>query len=40
VLARVAVDHRFRVNERMEDAAPQAPPGQRSNEALDGIGQE
>jgi hypothetical protein len=38
VLAKVAVDRRLQVDERMEDAALQAPPGQRCEKALDGIG--
>ena len=38
VLAKVAVDRRLQVDERMEDAALQAPPGQRGEKALDGIG--
>ena len=37
VLAKVAIDRRLQVDERMEDAALQAPPGQRGEKALDGI---
>ena len=38
VLAEIAVDRRLQVDERAEDAALQAPPGQRREKAFDGIG--
>ena len=38
VLAEIAVDRRLQVDERAEDAALQAPPGQRGEKAFDGIG--
>ena len=37
VSPRIAVDRGLQVDERAEDAALQAPPGQRGEEALDGI---
>jgi hypothetical protein len=38
VFAEVAVDRGLQVDQRVEDAAPQAPAGERGEERLDRIG--
>jgi hypothetical protein len=37
VLVDVAVDGRLQLDDRAEDAAPEPPPGQGGEEALDGV---